>query len=110
MATPLYSHLFYSAAGLTAGVWHVGTVPGGFVWVLRDFDAYANTDALERVDVLLRGAEDQGIFYASWGASDQFSKQWQGRQVIPPGYPVSLHVGGNSRVDVALSGYVLAIP
>jgi hypothetical protein len=109
VARALYSERLASGS-LAPGLHSLVGPDRSHIWVLRDLDAYANTSALDRVDLLLRGDSGQGIAYLEWKPGTQASRQWTGRQVIPPDGPCSILVGGTQSVDFALSGYVLTFP
>lgn len=101
----VYSTRFLSAKGATStGSF---TVPNGYVAVVRDLDAYANSIAAAAI--FLHGASGETLYWFDWGIATQEAVNWRGRQVYFAGesIEVEIAVGVADSVDYALSGYLL---
>lgn len=106
MATTVYSTPFVAVQGLTSFV----TVPvaTGFVYVVRDLDAYYNPSSFTPLELHVVGDGGQTFIWTKWLITDTdglFS--WRGRQVITGSFTVT---SSGPAVDVTISGYKLSLP
>lgn len=106
MAT-LYSTQFAAVQGLVASS-HTYTVPAGFIAIVRDIDAFADTSGTSTF-LVARGPASNVFFYAEFLLATTSSKEWRGRQVLNTGETLVLQAGP-AAVDVMASGYLLSMP
>lgn len=101
----VYSVRFCAIEGLDGSA--AFTVPEGFVWVLRDLDAWyvgflSNT-------IHLTGSAGQAIWGNAFAGAEQPQyASWRGRQVLNTGE--SFGVNSAQATDITVSGYQLTLP
>lgn len=110
MAQAVYSLRIFSSAGLSPGAGTVGPiVPAGFVYIVRDIDAFDDTAGA--TDNLIIFSQTSGVLINWVGPSPAAAGcyQWRGRQVYNEGEQVALRsfVG---TWGVSISGYQLTLP
>jgi len=103
----VWSTLLMYGQGWTG--WHGYTSPLGIVTVVCDLDAYWSGS--DGGWMAMRGILEQSIDYWAYGTGGAGANthQWRGRQVIPPGYNLTVMIEGDP-IDVTISGYQLKAP
>ena len=108
MARTLYSEQLIVVRGLTSSSSRI--VPPGFIWILRDIDAYGNMGVFDTAHLFVTGGAGQTIVWMDWPNDSQSHQQWQGRQVLNAGDQLQVENLGSAPIDVSISGYSLTAP
>jgi len=103
----VYSTLFF-AGGISPGDHDVYTVPAGHVAVLRDV-ALLNASITNALVVIGSFPDNVNWWRLTTGAGVSSCAEWQGRQVYPAGYTMTLDFVGDAAF-VRMSGYLLTAP
>lgn len=103
MTIPVYSTQLVSLQGLNGT--HSANPPSGFVWVVRDIDAFYNGLVVSSIHVI--GDNLQTFWYNGFaaGGNPQYAS-FRGRQVLK----TLLRVTTDQSQDVTISGYQLSLP
>jgi hypothetical protein len=108
---PVYSTLLAVVQGLNEP--REFSAPADATVVIRDVDVYWGGGLTADVSFRLMGSAGQTIWEVHVNADvppyDSRCWQWRGRQVIPPGSTWAIS-GAGGNFDVAVSGYLLAMP
>lgn len=85
------------------------TCPAGFVAVLRDVDAVAESNASS--DVLAIDIKGLGFIWGVQGSGSAFqAAQWRGRSVFTGGQVLEATFTGSGVWHVSACGYLLSLP
>lgn len=110
MPRDVYSLRIFATGALTNAAGTVGPiVPSGLVYVVRDIDAFASTNAVN--DQLVIFGQTLGILWAPIVRSSTQDQNWswRGRQVYNEGEQVGVHAFTGTWA-VHISGYQLTLP
>jgi hypothetical protein len=108
---PVYSKRFAEVAVLPLGGSLLGTVPAGFIWIVRSATFFNG----EAWSVGLFGCwltTGTGVFFAGVGQADAQGNRvytWEGRQVLESGENL-LASASDDFWSVVVSGYELSTP
>lgn len=105
MATPIYSHQFFSTQGSSGTLAYL--VPAGFVAIAAALDVYG--DVLGICNLFLHNSAGGTIFWENYLPGDRKSVGWRGRQLYNPGEQITVlaDCAPLDGLDVSLSGYLL---
>ena len=101
----VYSTQFLLVDSVGAGSHPLGVVPAGYVWVLRELDAYCTVTSA--TGCALFEVTVGPVFFATGARNAGLSVQWQGRAVFPAGQEPSFYVY-DGNWSALVSGYVLS--
>ena len=99
----LYSTRFYESGSLN-GVATIGTVPAGFIWIVRDISFFLDAIGGPYGTFISDGGGGV-VFYELLSSGSPYA-HWEGRQVLLEGD--TLYATTNAQTAVMVSGYVLS--
>lgn len=110
MSRDVYSLRIFAVGGLVAATGIVGPiVPNGFVYVVRDIDAFETTGGAAGFALLSQVAVPVQFFVSPGGAGAVQNHSWRGRQIYNTGERVGFEAASGSW-NISCSGYQLTLP
>ncbi|MBV8431639.1 MAG: hypothetical protein JO244_10780 [Solirubrobacterales bacterium] len=111
MAPRLYTRLLARIVSGTIGTFYFGPPPAGYVWDVRNIDAYCTPFTRDRIGELWIG-DDVGAAILALPSGTPIpgrTYHWDGRQLIGPAERIQVRMGSNEW-SIRITGYELLNP